>query len=175
MLEPGKLKKVFKEVEEENWMFRAFLKGQEPDEIDRLVNDMHRKLFKDIECVACSNCCKTIVPVLTEGDISRISGVLGVTASGFKDKYLKRKNEDWMIKTRSCPFLTDKGCSIYEYRPETCREYPYTHKDEITSRLINLVQNCEICPVVFEIFEKLKKIYRRDFEKYKKEMAVFWK
>jgi Fe-S-cluster containining protein len=23
-----------------------------------------------------------------------------------------------------CPFVTDKGCSIYEDRPEACRLYP---------------------------------------------------
>jgi len=79
--------------------------------------------------------------------------------SEFKYKYLKNDHGEWAIKSSPCPFLTEKGCSIYEHRPQTCREYPYTNKDEIISRLINLVQNCEVCPAVFEVFEKLKRHY----------------
>ena len=34
MLEPGQLEKAFKKVEEENWMFRSFLKGEDSDHLD---------------------------------------------------------------------------------------------------------------------------------------------
>lgn len=57
VLSPGKLKKAFKIVEEENWMLRAFLKGQDSDEVDRVVNNLHMELFDGFDCVACSNCC----------------------------------------------------------------------------------------------------------------------
>jgi len=37
VLSPDKLEKAFSKVEKENWMLRAFLKDQEPEELDRIV------------------------------------------------------------------------------------------------------------------------------------------
>ncbi|MCL4514471.1 MAG: YkgJ family cysteine cluster protein [Firmicutes bacterium] len=84
-----------------------------------------------------------------------------------RNKYLKEDGGEWVINSRPCPFLTEQGCSTYYSRPKACREYPFTDKKETVSRLVNLVENCEVCPVVFEIFEKLKKIYKWEFEEYK--------
>ncbi|AEF93170.1 protein of unknown function UPF0153 [Desulfotomaculum nigrificans CO-1-SRB] len=172
MLAPDKLKEKFKKVSKENWLFRTFLKGQEPDELDRLVNEMHKELFSKMDCVACSNCCKTIVPVLKNDDILRIANHLELSADEFKKNYLKEMDGKWVIGARPCPFLKKQGCEIYDYRPENCKEYPYTHKNEIVFRLINLVENCEVCPIVFEIFERLKKIYKDEFKEYKRQMVA---
>lgn len=43
MLTPDKLKKAFNKVEDENWILRSFLKEQEPEEVDKLVNDLHKE------------------------------------------------------------------------------------------------------------------------------------
>jgi len=174
VLPPEKLKKAFKKVEDENWILRAFLKEQEPDDVDRLVNNLHKELFEGFDCVVCSNCCKSIVPVVEENEIQVISKRLGMTDVAFKDKYLVKTEEGFIINKKPCPFLTGSGCSIYECRPENCREYPFTHKDEIWSRLINLVENCTVCPAVFEIFERLKKYYGDEFEQYKEEYQELW-
>jgi uncharacterized protein len=172
MLEPGKLEKAFAKVEEENWMFRSFLKGQNEGKIDKLVHQMHQELFQQIDCLACSNCCKVISPALNKKEINEISGRLSMNADEFSKKYLQKDEEgDMLIRSKPCPFLTEKGCSIHDIKPKTCREYPYTNKAEIISRLINLVGNCEVCPVVFEIVERLKDIFRDDFEEYQEEMA----
>jgi hypothetical protein len=174
MLTPDKLKKAFKKVEDENWVMRAFLKGQEPEEVDKFVNGLHKELFKVVDCVACSNCCKEIVPTIEENEIQTISARLGIADAEFKEKYLVKTDDGLMINKKPCPFITETGCSIYECRPESCREYPYTHKDEIWSRLINLVNNCGVCPVVYEIFERLKKYYTDEFEEYKEEFEEMW-
>jgi len=174
MLKPGKLKNAFKKVEEENWMFRAFLKEREPDELDRLVNSMHHELFKDIDCVACSNCCKTIIPVLTENDISRISGVLGVTVFAFKDKYLKKKNEGRMVESVPCPFLTDKGCSIYEHRPETCQEYPSIHiKAGLYPGLSTLLETVKFVLLYLKYLNDLKRFTRETLKSTRKKWQYF--
>ena len=174
MLSPEKLKKAFEKVEEENWMIRTFLKGQEPEEVDRIVHSLHKELFDGFDCVACSNCCKAIVPIIEENEINAISSKIGLTCEDFKNKYLVKAEEDFMISKNPCPFLTKKGRSIYEHRPKNCREYPYTDKEEIWTRLINLVENCAVCSVVFEIFERLKKHYRDEFEDYKEEYQELW-
>lgn len=174
MLSPDKLKKAFETVEEENWMLRAFLKGQEPEEVDQIVNSMHKELFDGFDCIACSNCCKALVPIIEENEMNAISSKLGLPCEDFKKKYLVKAREGFMINKKPCPFLTETGCSIYEHRPKYCREYPYTDKEEIWTRLINLVENCPVCPVVFEIFERLKKHFRDEFESYKVEYEEIW-
>ena len=174
MLTPDKLKKAFNKVEDENWILRSFLKEQEPEEVDKLVNDFHKEFFEGFDCVACSNCCKDIVPLVEENEIKVISERLRMTAAAFTDRYLIKTDEGFMINKKPCPFLTENGCSIYDYRPENCREYPFTHKDEIGSRLISFVENCAVCPVVFEIFNRLKKYYRDEFEEYKEEYQELW-
>jgi Fe-S-cluster containining protein len=175
MLEPGKLKEAFAKVEKENWMFRSFLKGEDEIEVDKLVHKMHRELFDKVDCIACSNCCILTRIALTPKDIEKISRRLGMMKDVFSAKYLRRNDDgDMEIYETPCPFHTEKGCSIYDIRPQDCRTYPHTNKTEITSRLIGLVNNCEICPVVFEIFERLKNIYHDAFEEYKKEYAYLF-
>jgi Fe-S-cluster containining protein len=174
MLKPEELKEAFRKVEDENWEFRSFLKGRDDQEIDRLVHKLHRELFQQIDCIACSNCCKVTGTALNQKDIDHISRRLKLSAADFQEQYLRKDAEGEMVlKTKPCPFLTEKGCSIYDIRPKVCREYPYTNKAEFIYRLINMVNNCEVCPVVFEIFERLKAVYRRDFKEFQKEMADY--
>lgn len=78
MLSPDELIDAFAKVEEENWLLRAFLKVQEPDAVDKIVNRLHRELFAGFNCIACSNCCQTIIPVMEETEIRVISSKLGL-------------------------------------------------------------------------------------------------
>lgn len=160
MLHPKKLRRAFAMVEDEIWEFRSFLKGQDEDEVDKLARQLHKELFGGYDCIACSNCCKDIIPEIDEREIRTISEKLGMEKEEFKNRYLV-KNEDgnYEINKKPCPFLTEKGCSIYEFRPKNCREYPYTNKKHFTERLINLIAQCEVCPIVFEIFQRLKEHY----------------
>lgn len=174
MQTPEKLKKEFNRVEGENWTFRAFLKGTEPDDLDKLVNEFHSVLFKEMDCKACRNCCKNIVPALSNKDIARLSKTFEMTFDEFKAKYLVKSEGEWVINSKPCPFLSVEGCSVYDVRPTACREYPYTDKKETVHRLYNMISNCEVCPVVFEVIERLKKVYKKEFEEYKEKMIPYW-
>ena len=56
-----------------------------------------------------------------------------------------------------CPFLgSDKYCSIYEDRPNACREYPHLHQRNSLQKLGITYQNSLICPAVALALEKLK-------------------
>jgi Fe-S-cluster containining protein len=132
------------------------------------VQKLHKELFCSFDCVACSNCCKVIVPEISEKEIEAISKRLGIDKEEFKSKYLAKNEEgNYEICKKPCPFLNENGCSIYEFRPKNCREYPYTDKKHFTGRLINLIAQCEVCPIVFEIFERLKEHYEDEFEEFK--------
>lgn len=154
-------------------VFRSFLKSLDTDDLDSLINKMDEELFARTDCPNCSNCCKAIVPTLNDDDIARISRFLGLSEEDFKTKYLDEADEEWLINIRPCPFLAEKGCTIYDYRPEVCRNYPFTGQKEISFKLLTLVSNSGVCPVVYEIFERLKGIYRKEFEKYKRGMGSY--
>lgn len=167
MLHYKQLSKAFAKVENTNWMFRSFLKEQDPKEVDRIVHHLHQKLFRDFDCVSCSNCCRETGTVVTKKEIKDLAAKTGLTVQDFTNTYIIEGGDGPEIKDTPCPFLTVEGCSVYECRPNNCREYPYTSKKDMTSRLIGLIHNCEICPVVFELFEELKQHYQAEFRRHK--------
>ena len=66
-------------------------------------------------------------------------------------------DNDRYLKATPCKYLKDKKCSIYGDRPEDCRSFPHTHKTGFTQRTFGLIDNYSICPIVFNLFEQLKK------------------
>ncbi|KJR44916.1 hypothetical protein UF75_4709 [Desulfosporosinus sp. I2] len=45
-------------------------------------------------------------------------------------------------------------------KPESCKTYPHTNQPERLGNLYSMLNVVEVCPVAFEIFERLKEIYR---------------
>ncbi len=160
-----KIKAIAEADEEENWDFRSYLKfyDMSDDELDDLVHQLNESVEEAIDCTQCANCCKHIPPDFIADDIKRISAHLKLSESEFIQKYLK-KNEDGeeVIKTLPCLFLDQNKCSIYEVRPKVCRSYPHLRKSQFRARLLSVVQNCSICPIVFNVYEELKNIIRSD-------------
>lgn len=57
-------------------------------------------------------------------------------------------------------FLQDDGkCKLGECKPNSCKKYPYTNQPERLHSLLGVLEVIEICPVAFEIYERLKKEY----------------
>ncbi len=85
----------------------------------------------DVSCFTA--CCGNIDIILTPYDILRIRRFLNLDADEF---LLRFTTPTFLEKTDMpgvkihldengrCPFVTDKGCTIYEQRPTTCRYYP---------------------------------------------------
>jgi len=86
--------------------------------------------------VPCFNaCCADVNIFLTPYDIIRLKKGLGLSSTEILKKYtiapfdknlkypviLLKMNDD---EKKSCPFVTEAGCSVYENRPWACRMYP---------------------------------------------------
>ena len=81
-------------------------------------------------------------------------------SADFTETFLRVDEDgDYVFKSMPCPFLkTDHYCSVYESRPNACREYPHTQQKDIRQKLAITFQNTMICPGVAMIVERLKKV-----------------
>ncbi len=132
---------------------------QKPKEMDRLFRDTHYEVFEETDCLTCANCCKTTSPIFIDKDIERIASHFRVKPSEFVDQYLKLDHEgDYVLQQSPCSFLNDDNtCSIYEYRPRACKEYPHTDRKNM-HQISNLtVKNATICPAVLDILDRIEK------------------
>lgn len=135
------------------------VKKKKPGNLDDVVHQLHDEAFSRFDCLDCANCCKTIGPRLNEKDIDRLAKHLKLKPGDFLDQYVvKDEDNDFVFKSHPCPFLLpDNYCMVYESRPKACREYPHTDRNRFIQIMDLSHRNCETCPVVFEIFDNLRK------------------
>ena len=163
MIQPDKVRAEAKKKEKENFKFRTFLKcNADEQELDRQFLRLHKELFTDYDCSKCRNCCKMYKGSIPKEDIDRDAKYLGITSEQFIDTYLEKGeySMDYQTKHKPCDFLQENGnCKLGDCKPDSCKKYPYTDQPERLSSLLSVLDVIEICPVAFEIFEKLKKEY----------------
>ena len=67
------------------------------------------------------------------------------------------EDQCYVFNDTPCPFLMhDNYCMIYDQRPKACQEYPHTDRRRFYQVLDLTMKNREICPIVYEVVEKLK-------------------
>ncbi len=86
--------------------------------------------------VACfTECCRDLNLQLTPYDVLRLKNRVGLCSDDFLDRYTECRFDDDrslpMIylqmnqnERKTCPFVSPKGCLVYEDRPSACRIYP---------------------------------------------------
>jgi Fe-S-cluster containining protein len=150
---------AFKNKKENATFFRQV--GAKPGgKVDQAFQTLHEEVFAEVNCLDCGNCCKSLGPKLNSADIRRICGVLKIKASEFEEKYLcLDEDDDYIFRIMPCAFLAeDNSCKIYEDRPRACREYPHTDQRKMHQVLDITLKNMSVCPAVYEIVERLKKV-----------------
>ncbi len=142
----------------ENKKFFDKLKKNPPKNLDQQFHQLHEEAFKKIDCLTCANCCKTTGPLFTQKDIERLSSHFKLKPSQFIEKHLHiDEDQDYVLNVLPCPFLgEDNYCSVYESRPNACREYPHTNQRKMHTILKETLNNIPVCPAVFEIVERMK-------------------
>ena len=138
------------------------IKKIKPTDLDITTNRLHDKAFENINCLDCANCCKTTGPLLLNKDIDRLASHFKLKPSVFTERYLKiDEDKDYVFKNMPCPFLgEDKYCSVYESRPNACRDYPHTQQRNIYQKLKITYYNAMICPAVADVIEGLRIHYK---------------
>ncbi len=81
-----------------------------------------------------TRCCRDITIFLTPYDTIRMKNALSISSENFLADYTVTMIGDTGLpvvvlkmqdnEEKSCPFVTDRGCSVYPDRPWSCRIYP---------------------------------------------------
>ncbi len=147
-------------LKKENRIFFDKLKRTKPKNLDQQFLNLHEEVFEKTDCLACANCCKTTFPIFYNRDVERLAKHLRIKPGEFLEKYLRiDEDKDYVLREAPCQFLdTDNFCSVYEARPNACREYPHTNRKRMEQILDLTYRNTLVCPAVLEITERLKKI-----------------
>lgn len=155
---------------DENWRFRTFVKRRlnlGDAALDTLVRDTADDVMEQIDCTVCGHCCRTLQIVVDDFDIGRLARRLNVPPAAVMRRYVKReKDGDLVFNRQPCPFLSGNLCTVYEDRPQACRDYPFLHEPNFRQRMLMFLDNTLVCPIVFNTCESLKR--RLPFRKRKR-------
>lgn len=155
---------------DENWRFRTFVKHRlnlGDAALDTVVRDTADAVMEQIDCTACGHCCRTLQIVVDDFDIRRLAKRLGQKPEVVKRKYVTREKDGELVFNRQpCPFLDGNLCTVYEDRPQACRDYPFLHESGFRQRMLMFLDNTFVCPIVFNTCESLKR--RLPFRKPKR-------
>jgi Fe-S-cluster containining protein len=157
-----KFNKAAQDQKKENQAFFKKLKVRPPKKLDELFHTIHDEAFKETDCLACANCCKTTSPIFYQRDIERTAKAVKLKPGEFIQKYLFMDEDgDFVLKQAPCAFLdAENNCTIYEDRPNACREYPHTNRKKMQQILDLTYRNTLVCPAVLKIVEALKNIIK---------------
>jgi Fe-S-cluster containining protein len=143
--------------EKVNFRFRSFLKSKDSDRLDRSVQELFHFYSSRIDCTKCGNCCTILKPIIQNSDIKALASLTNKSDQDFKIDYtVIDEDGDMYFKDSPCAFLRDKKCTVYDSRPESCQSYPFLDKEDFLSRLLGVIDNYSICPIVFNVYEDLK-------------------
>ena len=99
---------------------------------------------------------------IPEEDLEKDAEYLGIAKEELINSYLIKKESEntYVTKHYPCDFMKEDGnCKLGENKPENCRKYPYTDQPERLHSLYSVLEAVEVCPIAFEIYERLKKEY----------------
>ena len=138
--------------------FLTKLENNPPKDLDLIAEEIDKEVWQDINCLACSNCCRNMTPTFTFQDLKRIASHFRMSIPDFKKKWLyKNKKGEWMNRSQPCQFLDLKTnkCSIYAIRPEDCAGFPHLTKKKTVEYIHVHKQNIQFCPATFKMVEKM--------------------
>jgi len=142
---------------------------------ERLRQHMKRRSFHEkrfrriaeeieeaIDCRVCANCCRKSTVRLSDRDIQRLSKALRVKEARVIEDYTMPSEDEGLILRRDdqsgCIFLSGHDCTIYEDRPDICRDYPHlVHgPGSLLARMWHMPDRAAVCPIVYNTLEAYK-------------------
>ncbi len=159
IVKPSILTKLAEKADASTQRWIVAFNKKNASKLDDAAHSIHQKVFADIDCLECANCCKGISPTLYDKDIERLAKAARLKSSDFIEKYLRiDEDNDYVFRQTPCPFLdADNYCIVYANRPKACREYPHTDRKRFYQILKLTHTNTYVCPAAYYVLDGLKK------------------
>ncbi|MDZ4669856.1 MAG: YkgJ family cysteine cluster protein [Phototrophicales bacterium] len=122
------------------------------DEFDAIIAAIATPIIAQTDCTLCGNCCHKLDVYLTPDDANRLSVGIHIPLTTLLTDTIRdaRAVGEWGRFAHSpCRFLSDKKCTVYEHRPQTCRDYPVFTPD-FRWMLDDMIDGATICPIIYE-------------------------
>jgi Fe-S-cluster containining protein len=153
------IRRMGEKKREENGRFRAWLKRH--NFVERRLKRIAEEVAEATDCLACANCCRVATARVTDRDVQRLAKFLGMKPAALVKEYTIKTEDEGRILRRNeqgCVFLSGNECTVYEGRPDTCRDFPHlTHgAGSFLSRLWEMPDRATYCPIVYNSLEAFK-------------------
>jgi len=142
-----------KKVHIEHQALKEVLSGMNSRDVDQLVHPIAEEETKKIDCTSCGKCCQVLQPPFTALDIQQLEEV---KSSLIDLLVLDPSNQQHYLKQSPCHFLCKNKCTVYKNRPQACADYPHLHQPHFKYRFNSVMENYEVCPIVYHTVERLK-------------------
>jgi len=137
--------------------FKSRAKMISVKQFDELAEPVLNEITESIDCTQCGNCCKIQEPGVTEDEIKVLANIRKMNLSDFRNKFVAYDHEQVSFLCKQpCMFLDGTVCSIYNDRPNSCADFPGLHRPGLKWRINQMEENYGICPIVFNVVERLK-------------------
>ncbi|TAD81276.1 MAG: YkgJ family cysteine cluster protein [Bacteroidetes bacterium] len=137
--------------------FVVTLKAMPATELDAMVMRLNATVEPQIDCLACGNCCKTLMINVEPEAIPRMAAALGMGEAEFcKNHVAKGSSGLSLMNAIPCAMLHQNRCTVYAARPEGCASFPHLHQPGISKRLFFVMNHYAICPIVYHVVEAMK-------------------
>jgi Fe-S-cluster containining protein len=122
--------------------------------LDAVIEAIAMPIIARTDCTLCGNCCRSLDVYLAPEDADRLSAHIDIPLSALFETAIdipRAESEgEWGVFRHSpCQFLAGKKCSVYDYRPQTCRDYPVFTPD-FRWMLDDIIAGARICPIIYE-------------------------
>ena len=126
----------------------------------RMMQQVLKDIFEFYGCQHCSLCCKVYTPVIQKREIENLATYLRIKPKKFKRKYCVKLGlpfSKYELKS-PCPFIHGNSCSVFSFRPTTCRTFPFElDPSDGIARLVGI----EVCPTATLIYFDLLDFHDR--------------
>jgi uncharacterized protein len=157
------IKRLGEKKLQENERLRRYMKTH--DFPERRFRRVAEEIEEKTDCRACANCCKVAETNITKRDVERLAKSLRITPRHFVLRYttMSAQEEGETILRRNehgCIFLDGNDCTVYDARPDTCRDFPHLVRGagSIESRMWQMIDRATYCPIVYNSLEEYKEI-----------------
>jgi Fe-S-cluster containining protein len=125
------------------------------------IDTLLRSISGEVDCTRCGRCCVRMGPTVDDAAVERIAHAMGLSAEAYRDRFCRPMwpgcddaEQVWVLPD-PCPMHDGLLCTVYEARPQVCRDFPREVGATTAQRLAVMVETASICPIAFNLLESL--------------------